>query len=75
MLSILIAATWLAGAEGATSAKAPSQYDPGRVVCKYDMEPGTRLKRRKTCFTMAQWDELQRNERLHLMRSQYNGAQ
>jgi hypothetical protein len=75
MLTILIAAAWFSAGDTPPVQKAANRYDPDRVVCKYDMEPGTRLKRRKTCFTMAQWDEYKRNERLALMRAQYNGAQ
>lgn len=74
MLSILVAAAWLSGSGAATAQKPLNRYDPNRVVCKYDMEPGTRLKRRKTCFTESQWSEMKRNEQLHLMQRQYNGA-
>ena len=73
MLTSIIAFALLAGTGGAQSAK-PSRADPGRVVCKYDVEPGSRLAKRKVCMTALQWEEWKQEERLNLLRHQFNGA-
>ncbi|HYE27836.1 MAG TPA: hypothetical protein VEA61_06355 [Allosphingosinicella sp.] len=75
MLVSVIAFAMLAGSDIAPPAKsAKGRRDPDRVVCKYDLEPGSRLARRKVCLTVAQWEEWRRNEYLNLLRHQYNGA-
>lgn len=73
MLMSIIAFALLAGPGGAQSAK-PSRADPDRMVCKYDLEPGSRLAKRKTCMTALQWAEWKQQERLNLLRHQFNGA-
>lgn len=74
MLFLLLGLALLWSADGPAARKGSPGYDPDRVVCKYDLEPGSRLKRRKTCFTAAQWDELKRTEQTNLLRNQYNGS-
>jgi hypothetical protein len=77
MLTI-VALAMLASSEGLpavpdlNSPRSRSRYD--RVICKYDKEPGSNLKRRKVCLTRAQWDEWQQSERLYLLRNQFNGS-
>jgi hypothetical protein len=53
----------------------PPDFDPQETICKYDREPGSRLARRKTCRTAAQWEEERRLERGNLVRHQFNGSQ
>jgi hypothetical protein len=77
MFTTIIAFAMLAGSEGLPAVPnlggaSRSRHD--RMICKYDMEPGSRLVRRKVCLTRAQWDEWQQTERLYLMRNQYNGS-
>ena len=78
MLTTMIAFAMLAGSEGLPavpdlgSPRTRSPHD--RMICKYDKEPGSNLKRRKVCLTRAQWDEWQQAERLYLLRNQYNGS-
>jgi hypothetical protein len=77
MLSTILAFALLAGSEGLPAVpdlggKPRSKHD--RVICKYDKEPGSNLKRRKVCLTRAQWDEWQQSERLYLLRNQFNGS-
>lgn len=75
MLTSVVAFALLAGSEGLPAVnlgKPRSEAD--RVVCRYDLEPGSRLARRKVCLTVAQWREWQLNERLNLLRNQFNGA-
>lgn len=73
MLTSIIAFVLLAGTSG-TQATKPSRTDPNRMVCKYDLEPGSRLAKRKVCMTALQWDEWKQNERLYLLRHQFNGS-
>jgi hypothetical protein len=78
MLSTIVAFALLAGSEGLpavpdlSSPRTRSDHD--RMICKYDKEPGSNLKRRKVCLTRAQWDEWQQTERLYLLRHQFNGS-
>jgi hypothetical protein len=77
MITALVAFALLAGGGDAPAAVKTTKvsWDPDRVICKYDLQPGSRLARRKVCLTASQWEEWQRIERLNLLRSQYNGAQ
>lgn len=75
MITSLIAFSLLAAAEEPRAVKTTKvSWDPNRMICKYDLEPGSRLARRKVCLTASQWEEWKRTERLNLMRSQFNGA-
>ena len=74
MLTTVIALALLAGSDASAMKSTKAGWDPDRVVCKYDLEPGSRLARRKVCLTASQWAEWQREERLNLLRKQYNGA-
>ena len=73
MLTFMIAFALLTGPGGTQSAKS-SRADPDRVVCKYDLEPGSRLAKRKVCMTALQWEEWKQQERLNLLRHQFNGS-
>ena len=76
MLTAIAAFALLASSEGLPAVNlGKTQSDHERVVCKYDLEPGSRLVRRKTCLTVAQWRDWKRTEQLNLLRHQYNGAQ
>lgn len=77
MITTIVAFALLSSSEGLPAvnlgtAKTRDNHD--RMVCKYDNEPGSRLVRRKTCLTAAQWREWKLEERLNLLRRQYNGA-
>lgn len=76
MFTTIVAFAMLAGSEGlpAVPNLGPPQSKHDRVICKYDKEPGSNLKRRKVCLTRAQWDEWQQSERLYLLRHQFNGS-
>ncbi len=37
--------------------------DTGQIVCKSDLEPGSRLRTRRICRTRAEWTELQAQQR------------
>ena len=78
MFETMIAFAMLAGSEGLPavpnlgSPRTQSKHD--RMICKYDKEPGSNLKKRTVCLTRAQWDEWQQSERLYLLRNQFNGS-
>ena len=80
MLTTIIAFAMLSGSEGLpavpdlNSPRTRTSSPHDRVICKYDKEPGSNLKRRKVCLTRAQWDEWQQSERLYLLRNQFNGS-
>jgi hypothetical protein len=72
MLATFVAFALLASADGSQAAK-PAR-NPERMVCKYDLQPGSRLAKRKVCMTVAQWAEWKQNEQLYLLRNQFNGS-
>lgn len=78
MLTTIVAFALLAGSEGLPAvdlSEPPKRFsDPTRVVCKYSDEPGSRIQRRKTCHTVAEWAERKRIEFQYLLERQYNGA-
>lgn len=78
MLIPIIAFAFLAGSEGLPAVpdlgKPSARGNHDRVICKYDKEPGSNLKRRKVCLTRAQWDEWKQTEQLYLLRHQFNGS-
>lgn len=76
MVSSLIAFALLTGSSATPpAASTKSGWDPNRMICEYDLQPGSRLARRKVCLTASQWEDWRREERLNLLRKQYNGAQ
>ena len=44
--------------------------DPNKVVCKYDAESGSRLKKTRSCHTQQEWDELRRQTKQNVDRIQ-----
>lgn len=80
MFSTIVAFALLAGSEGLPAVdlsepRKQRRYNPGRVICKYSDEPGSRIQRRKVCHTEAEWAERKRIEMQHLLEKQRNGAQ
>ena len=76
MIATALVIALLAGADGTTAARpAKPKYDPNRMICKASDEPGSRIQRRKTCATAAEWAERKRIEMQHLLEKQRNGAQ
>jgi hypothetical protein len=53
--------------------KAASADDPEREICKSQPVVGSRLKRIRVCMTAQQWEELQLQEQLGMIRRQTNG--
>jgi hypothetical protein len=44
--------------------------DPNRVVCRKEEVIGSRLASKKTCMTVMQWDQLEREQRQSVDRIQ-----
>ena len=59
-----------AGAAGRQKAK----YNPDQVICESRQEIGSRLKRIRVCHTAQEWEEVRTQEKVGLMRKQFNGA-
>lgn len=57
ILLAILTATLCAGVGLTAPRKA---RDPNKVVCKYDSESGSRLKKTRSCHTQQEWDELRR---------------
>ena len=68
----LLTALPAAAAEAPASAK--PKYDPNRLVCESRAVIGSRLQRVRVCHTMLEWEEVRLQEKVGLMRKQYNGA-
>ena len=68
-------ALWLAASAppAALASAAPRQADPDRQICRSKGTIGSRLKRVRECATAQQWEEMELQERLGLMRKQING--
>lgn len=63
----VIPATAMAAEDDSKARKAP---DPDEVVCVSEPELGSRLVRRRTCMTRAQWAERRLQDRQTVERSQ-----
>jgi hypothetical protein len=71
-----VAATALLAAASAPGAAAPRKaksYDPNREICKSRQVVGSRVKRVRECATAQQWEDMELQERMGLMRKQFNG--
>ena len=70
-----IAAAALAAAPqaGAAPGKPAASADPDRQICKSKPAIGSRLKRIRECHSAAEWEDLERQEKLGLGRMQING--
>lgn len=69
-LALLAAA---AAPGSASTGKSGKQADPDRMICKSRGVVGSRLKRIRECATAQQWQEMELQERIGLMRKQING--
>jgi hypothetical protein len=62
-----------ATAAPAAPEKQAKDADPNREVCKSRPVIGSRLARVRECHTAQQWEEMRAQERLGMLRKQYNG--
>lgn len=80
MRIILIAAAGLTAAgllpaqDAVAAGRAKAKYDPDQLICESRSELGSRLKRIRVCHTAQEWEEVRTQEKVGLMRKQYNGA-
>lgn len=70
----LTAATVLAAQVAEAAGRPKKKYDPNQIICESRQEIGSRLKRIRVCHTALEWEEVRLQERVGLMRKQYNGS-
>ena len=68
---VLLATASVPGAAAPPKGKAAD--DPDRQICKSKPVLGSRLKRIRECATAQQWEDMELQERMGLMRKQING--
>lgn len=71
-LAVLTAALAAQSAEAAGRAK--RKYDPDQMICESRDLIGSRLKKVRVCHTAQEWEEVRLEEKVGLMRKQYNGS-
>ncbi|HEX8262717.1 MAG TPA: hypothetical protein VF547_07575 [Allosphingosinicella sp.] len=72
LAGLALLATAFAPAAAAPRKGKPA-YDPDRQICKSKPVVGSRLKRIRECHSAAEWEDLELQERVGLMRKQVNG--
>jgi hypothetical protein len=70
----LTAVTVLAAADADAAGRPKKTYDPNQMICESRQEIGSRLHRIRVCHTALEWEEVRLQERVGLMRKQYNGS-
>ena len=73
-LTAAIAACILVPQGAAAAGRAKRKYDPNQLICESRPLIGSRLKRIRVCHTAQEWEEVRTQEKVGLMRQQYNGA-
>jgi hypothetical protein len=67
---ILLAAITISLCAGVGMTAPKKARDPNKVICKYDSESGSRLKKTRSCHTQQEWDELRRQTKQNVDRIQ-----
>jgi hypothetical protein len=70
----VVAAGIIAAPGAGAAGRAKARYDPNRLICENRSEIGSRLKRIRVCHTAQEWEEVRTQEKVGLMRKQYNGS-
>ena len=70
----LLVVTMLAVQPAGAAGREKRQYKPDQVICESRQLIGSRLKRIRVCHTAQEWEEVRTQEKVGLMRQQYNGA-
>lgn len=60
--------------DASAAGKPKTKYNPNQLICESRQEIGSRLKRIRVCHTAQEWEEVRTQEKVGLMRKQYNGA-
>ncbi|MEA3065235.1 MAG: hypothetical protein QOJ27_1681 [Sphingomonadales bacterium] len=71
--ALLIAAV-LAPQGAAAAGRARAKYNPNQTICESRDEIGSRLKKIRVCHTAQEWEEVRTQEKVGLMRRQFNGS-
>jgi hypothetical protein len=66
-MSILLAALL---ASGGATAETPVETADDPVICRREIETGSRLQARRICMTRSQWEEQRRQQRQAIERAQ-----
>ena len=72
-IALVLAVTSLPQGAAAAGRK-KAKYDPNQMICESRQEIGSRLKRIRVCHTAQEWEDVRTQEKVGLMRKQYNGA-
>ncbi|SDD23208.1 hypothetical protein SAMN05444678_110181 [Sphingomonas sp. YR710] len=69
---IFTTSLFISAAAGARHTKANDEEmgDPNRVICRSEVDTGSRLARSKRCHTAAEWALIKREERMTVDRVQ-----
>jgi hypothetical protein len=70
---LLIAAV-LAPQGAAATGRPRAKYNPNQMICETRDEIGSRLKKIRVCHTAQEWEDVRTQEKVGLMRRQYNGS-
>ena len=70
----LLAADVLAAQTAVAAGKPKPKYNPNQMICESRQEIGSRLKRIRVCHTAQEWEDVRTQEKVGLMRKQFNGA-
>ena len=74
-IGIAAAAALAASASPAAAKKKDKPaWDPNREICKSRPVLGSRLARVRECATAQEWEDMKLQERVGLMRKQFNGS-
>ncbi|HYE29008.1 MAG TPA: hypothetical protein VEA61_12365 [Allosphingosinicella sp.] len=71
--TIAAAALLTAPQAAAAPRKAVKSADPDRQICKSKPAIGSRLKRIRECHSAREWEEMELQEQLGMVREQING--
>jgi hypothetical protein len=74
LASGIMAAGVLAAQGAGAAGRAKAKYDPNQMICESRQESGSRLKRIRVCHTALEWEDVRMQEKVGLMRKQYNGS-
>ncbi|RYG95025.1 MAG: hypothetical protein EON57_17355, partial [Alphaproteobacteria bacterium] len=69
-VALVAAFTLSTAAFAQESSEKQDKDDPNRMICKAEEQIGTRLSKKKTCMTAAQWKEARRLSRMEIDRNQ-----
>jgi hypothetical protein len=70
----LLVAAGVAAQDADAAGRPRPKYNPDQLICESRDLIGSRLKRVRVCHTAQEWEEVRLQEKVGLMRKQYNGA-